>query len=82
MFFLIVPCAGQYLVPYYRKILPTLNKFRSRNVTLGDHIEYNRFGQIGDIINQTLNILEIHGGLDAYINIKYMVPAYESCVMN
>jgi len=24
----------------------------------------------------------MHGGEDAFINIKYMVPTYESCVLN
>ena len=27
-------------------------------------------------------LLEIHGGEDAFINIKYMIPTYESCVLN
>jgi hypothetical protein len=26
--------------------------------------------------------LERHGGADAFINIKYMVPTYESCYIN
>jgi hypothetical protein len=29
---------------------------------------------------ETLEKLEITGGEDAFINIKYMVPTYESCV--
>jgi hypothetical protein len=27
-----------------------------------------------------LEVLEKHGGEDAYINIKYMIPTYESCM--
>jgi hypothetical protein len=27
-------------------------------------------------------MFEIHGGEDAFINIKYMIPTYESCVLN
>lgn len=77
-----MPCTGQALVPFYRKILPILNQFRGCNVTLCDHIEYNRFGELGDVIDRTLNIMEQHGGPDAYINMKFMVPTYESCVMN
>lgn len=42
-------------------------------------IDYDRVGRIGDIIDQTLNLLEHHGGPDAYINIKYLIPTYESC---
>jgi hypothetical protein len=27
-------------------------------------------------------MFETHGGEDAFINIKYMIPTYESCVLN
>ena len=27
-------------------------------------------------------LFEIHGGEDAFLNIKYMIPTYESCVLN
>jgi len=27
-------------------------------------------------------MFEVHGGEDAFINIKYMIPTYESCVLN
>ena len=30
----------------------------------------------------TLEMFESYGGDDAFINIKYMVPTYESCVLN
>lgn len=76
------PCTGQALVPYYRQILPIFNLFRNKNICIGDQIEFNRIGQIGDVIDQTMQILEYHGGPDAYLNIKYMVPTYESCVNN
>ena len=29
---------------------------------------------------QTLEMFEVHGGEDAFINIKYMIPTYESCM--
>jgi hypothetical protein len=35
---------------------------------------------LGELIRETLEILERHGGEDAYINIKYMIPTYESCI--
>lgn len=82
MFAFIGPCNGQALVPYFRQILPMFNLFRNKNICIGDQIDYNRHGQIGDVVDQTLQTLECHGGPDAYINIKYMVPTYESCVMN
>lgn len=53
-----------------------------RAVDLGDGIDYGqRFGHIGELIHETLQKLEIHGGPDAYINIRYLIPTYESCVL-
>ncbi|CAF1665453.1 unnamed protein product, partial [Adineta ricciae] len=51
---------------------------------LGDHIEYGqqRRENLGDLINETLEAFERHGGEDAFINIKYMIPTYESCMLN
>lgn len=34
----------------------------------------------GELISETLALFEQRGGEDAFINIKYMVPTYESCV--
>ncbi|GAU89166.1 hypothetical protein RvY_01748 [Ramazzottius varieornatus] len=51
---------------------------------LGDGIEYSQQQRenLGDLINETLELLERHGGEDAFINIKYMIPTYESCLLN
>ena len=51
---------------------------------MGDKIDYSqRKGQnLGDLIQSTLEMFEVHGGEDAFINIKYMIPTYESCVLN
>lgn len=102
---------GEALVPYYRQILPVLNIFKSKNVNIGDAISYSQRKRmnIGDLIQETLELLEGHGGEDAFINIKYrpppspalafktnrvfvsfcdgwfaryMIPTYESCVLN
>jgi hypothetical protein len=75
---------GEALVPYYRQILPAFNLFKQRNANLGDQIEYSQRRKkcLGDLIEETLQLFEIHGGEDAFINIKYMVPTYESCVLN
>mmetsp|Transcript_53872 Transcript_53872/g.128061 ORF Transcript_53872/g.128061 Transcript_53872/m.128061 type:complete len:327 (-) Transcript_53872:62-1042(-) len=75
---------GEALVPYYRQILPVLNIFKNRNVNVGDGIVYNQRKRmiLGDLIQETLELLETHGGEDAFINIKYMIPTYESCVLN
>lgn len=74
---------GEALVPYYRQILPVFNIFRGNNNNLGDQMDYNQRKRLnlGDLISETLQILEIHGGEDAFINIKYMIPVYESCVL-
>lgn len=64
--------AGEALVPYYRQILPILNLFKMQNKNMGDAIEYSQRKKmnVGDLIEETLQILEIHGGEDAFINIK------------
>ena len=48
----------------------------------GDRIDYSqqKNQNVGDLVQQTLELLERTGGEDAFINIKYMVPTYESCV--
>lgn len=71
---------GQALVPYYRQILPVFNIFKGQNADLGDGIDYAQSKQtnIGELIETTLQLLELNGGEDAYINIKYLIPTYES----
>jgi hypothetical protein len=75
---------GEALVPYYRQILPIMNLFKTKNLNVGDNIDYSQRKQknLGDLIQQTLEMFEMHGGDDAFINIKYMIPTYESCVLN
>ena len=52
-------------------------------VNVGDAIDYHqRFHtNVGDLIQETLEVLEKRGGPDAFINIKYMIPTFESCVI-
>ena len=75
---------GEALVPYYRQILPMFNLYKGTNANMGDKMDYaqRKSANLGDLIRETLEVLEIHGGEDAFINIKYMVPTYESCVLN
>merc|ERR1711920_1087204 len=75
---------GEALVPYYRQILPVLNIFKNKNKNTGDGIDYSQQKRenVGDLIQETLEAFERHGGQDAFINIKYMVPTYESCMLN
>jgi len=74
---------GEALVPYYRQILPIFNIYKHQNCNLGDMMQYDQRKRMnpGDLIAETLEILEVHGGEDAFINIKYMIPTYESCVL-
>ncbi|XP_003386138.1 PREDICTED: parkin coregulated gene protein homolog [Amphimedon queenslandica] len=75
---------GEALVPYYRQILPILNIYKMKNLNSGDGIDYSQQKRenIGDLIQETLEAFERHGGEDAFINIKYMIPTYESCILN
>jgi hypothetical protein len=71
---------GQALVPYFRQILPVLSIFAKHNVNLGDAMEYGGATKnCGDVIMETLNTFERCAGEDAFINIKYLVPTYQSC---
>lgn len=60
------------------------NPFCAIPVNCGDNIDYSQKTNmnLGDLIDETLQVLERHGGEDAFINIKYMVPTYESCFIN
>lgn len=51
-------------------------------VNIGDKIDYaqRKNENLADLIQETLETLERNGGEDAYINIKYMIPTYESCM--
>jgi hypothetical protein len=73
---------GQALVPYYRQILPVLNIFIRKNKNMGDRINYGRKKNedLGKMIMDTLEQFEINGGDDAFINIKYLVPVYQSVI--
>jgi len=75
---------GEALVPYYRQLLPVFNLFKSSRDDIGDSIDYGQRKRtcLGELIDETLEIFEVHGGEDAFINIKYMIPTYESCVHN
>ncbi|KAK9843659.1 hypothetical protein WJX81_001353 [Elliptochloris bilobata] len=71
---------GEALVPYYRQLLPILNLYKAHNKNLGDAIDYGQRKAtcLGELVAAALALLERTGGPDAFINIKYMVPTYES----
>ncbi|XP_061699593.1 parkin coregulated gene protein isoform X2 [Syngnathoides biaculeatus] len=64
---------GETLVPYYRQILPILNIFKNMNINSGDGIDYSQQKRenVGDLIQETLEVLERYGGEDAFININF-----------
>ncbi|KAF4531340.1 hypothetical protein B566_EDAN017442 [Ephemera danica] len=52
-------------------------------INTGDGIDFSQHKRrnLGDLVKETLEVLERYGGEDAFINIKYMVPTYESCLV-
>jgi len=71
---------GKALVPYYRQILPVFNIFKNHRTNIGDKIDYTQQADrcLADLITETLELMETKGGEDAFINIKYLVPTYET----
>ncbi|MFH4983143.1 hypothetical protein AB6A40_009852 [Gnathostoma spinigerum] len=69
---------GPSLVPFYRQLLPPLrkvNRYRGEQLFNEDlHGE-----SYDEMVESTLNKLEQSGGQYAFINIKYIIPTYESC---
>ncbi|CAM9785087.1 unnamed protein product [Chrysoparadoxa australica] len=67
---LLNPMIGQALVPYYRQLLPVFNLFKSKNLNLGDSIDYNQRSRlnVGELIHETLEVMEQFGGPDAFIS--------------
>lgn len=51
-------------------------------VNQGDGIDYSqqKNSNLGDLIQETLEMLEKSGGSAAFVLIKNMIPTYESCV--
>ncbi|XP_074944157.1 parkin coregulated gene protein isoform X2 [Phalacrocorax aristotelis] len=67
------------------KILPVIPQLIIPiKINSGDGIDYSQQKRenIGDLIQETLEAFERCGGETAYINIKYMVPTYQSCILN
>ncbi|XP_058981473.1 parkin coregulated gene protein-like isoform X3 [Musca domestica] len=63
-----------------KKIIIAALKVLQMMVLVGNFIDPDRERRIADVIEDTLNALEKCGGPNAFINIKYMIPTYESCV--
>lgn len=85
------PMVAESLVPYYRQILHVCNLFITKRVNCGDQHDSGevwtfagrqRADNVSDLILQVLDMLSHYGGDDAYVNIKYLVPTYESNVQD
>ncbi len=80
------PFCGEALVPYYRQILPIFNYVflmeSNAQSNLGDRIDYGqrKNNNLIETVQTTLEIMEEHGGENAFINIKYIIPVYDSSV--
>lgn len=59
-------------------------KFIRSADNLGDGIDYSQKNRenLGDLVMETLEAFELNGGEDAFINIKYLVPTYQSVVIS
>ncbi|CAJ0586765.1 unnamed protein product, partial [Mesorhabditis spiculigera] len=68
---------GPALVPFYRQLLPPLRVVNHISAADRNKISIDR--DLERDIEVTLNELEKSGGPNAYINIKYVLPMYESC---
>ena len=71
------------LVPFYRMLLFQCSLFKSKKRCTMDKVDYaelKRDGRmVGEIIEETLDLLEATGGPDAFPNVKWMVCTFESC---
>jgi hypothetical protein len=76
------PHVGEALVPYYRLLLPVFNTvlLLEPRRSMGDGIDYGQQKRenLVDLVNETLEQLEATGGATAFLNIKYLVPSYET----
>jgi len=72
---------GLALVPYYKHFLFMLKILGTRKLTNsnGNFTEFSYNKELHHDIEVTVQMLEKSGGPDAYLNIKYMLPTYESC---
>uniref|UniRef100_A0A1I7XJS8 TAF6_C domain-containing protein n=1 Tax=Heterorhabditis bacteriophora TaxID=37862 RepID=A0A1I7XJS8_HETBA len=71
---------GPALVPFYRQMLPPLRK--TRHCGLQPDVSYDRGKLLSEVVENTLNDLERTGGSNAYVNIKYIIPTYDSYFRN
>ncbi|XP_071037013.1 parkin coregulated gene protein-like [Parasteatoda tepidariorum] len=79
------PLVSLALIRHYRVLLvPFFCKYKTKEIPYRrGEIHYGqRRRHLADVINQTLDLLDRTGGPDAYAEIKYAVPTYQSAYHN
>lgn len=73
---------GATLMPFSKQFLAPIATFMDLNTNIGDGIDYSQRhnNDVGENVRKTLELLEEHGGSDAYKSIKFSIPLYESCM--
>lgn len=76
------PEVGEALIRHYKMVLNILNLHVNETRNLGDGMDYKQRtgGDLGEVIQSTLNTLERGGGPAAFAAINYSVPTYTSCI--
>jgi len=82
VFILSCRAVGEALVPYYRQLLPIFSLYMNKFKYTGDRMDYGQRHRedIGELVKETVEMMEISGGEDAFVNIKYMIPTYQSII--
>ena len=63
-----------------RDPLDSFHPFGDADLGMLQYEDEDTLADLDDVIDETLRLMEIHGGKDAFRNIKYMIPTYESCM--
>ena len=65
---------GALLAPYFRHILPVFNLFKSRSSLATSGSDYSI--SIGELMDETMHLLALHGGTEAAHEIHRLVPLW------
>ena len=73
---------GETLLPYAKQFLAPMAAFMDDNKNIGDSIDYaqRRNNDVGEEIRKTLELMEEFGGPNAFEQIKFSIPLYQSCI--
>nr|XP_040056004.1 parkin coregulated gene protein homolog isoform X1 [Gasterosteus aculeatus aculeatus] len=71
---------GEALVPHFKHFLRVFCEFRCKTYTPHATVYGPKKPSLGELVEETLQILEQRGGKDAFKAIKVIIPNYHSCV--